>query len=340
MNLKNFYILGQITSFMKKLALLLLLLILGCQPVKEASLDTQSQVTEEFVAVAEKAIPAVVSIEAGAATGSGFIIDKEGRIITNYHVIDKAPTLRVYLPDKRIFSAQVIGFDAETDVALIKIKGDNLPVATLGDSDNLKIGQKVAAIGSPFGLESTITTGIVSAKHRSRGHTIYRDFIQTDANVNPGNSGGPLVDLDGNVIGINTFILAKSEGLGFSIPINLAKRIVDELLTKGKITRGFLGVQATNLIQVDDKGNGQTLKGALIKDVLKTGPAGKAGIKPGDVIKKLGDVDIENANILQNEIAWIPVNSTIKITVDRPTKEKVFEEKVFEVTIEERPDKS
>lgn len=323
---------------MKKLTLLLLLLILGCQPLKEVQLDVQ--VTEEFVAVAEKAIPAVVSIEAGTATGSGFIIDKEGNIMTNYHVVDKAPSIRVYLADKRIFSAEVIGFDEETDVALIKINGKDLPVATLGDSDNLKIGQKVAAIGSPFGLESTITTGIVSAKHRSRGKTIYRDFIQTDANVNPGNSGGPLVDLDGNVIGINTFILAKSEGLGFSIPINLAKKIIEELLTKGEIIRGFLGVQATNVIQVDDEGNGQILKGALIKDVLNNGPADKAGIKSGDVIKKLGDLEIENANTLQNEIAWVPVNSTITITVDRPTKDKVFVEKIFEVTLGERPDRS
>lgn len=322
---------------MKKVTLLLLLLILGCQ-AKEVQLD--AQVTEEFVAVAEKAIPAVVSIEAGTATGSGFIIDKDGHIMTNYHVVDKAPSIRVYLPDKRIFSAEVIGFDEETDVALIKINGDNLPIATMGDSDNLKIGQKVAAIGSPFGLESTITTGIVSAKHRSRGKTIYRDFIQTDANVNPGNSGGPLVDLDGNVIGINTFILAKSEGLGFSIPINLAKKIIEELLTKGEIIRGFLGVQATNVIQVDDEGNGQILKGALIKDVLNNGPADKAGIKSGDVIKKLGDLEIENANVLQNEIAWVPVNSTITITVDRPTKDKVFVEKIFEVTLGERPDRS
>ncbi len=321
---------------MKKISLLLLLLILGCQPVKEASLD--AQVTEEFVAVAEKAIPAVVSIEAGSATGSGFVIDKDGHIMTNYHVVDKAPSIRVYLADKRIFSAEVIGFDEETDVALIKINGDDLPVAILGDSDNLKIGQKVAAIGSPFGLESTITTGIVSAKHRSRGKTIYRDFIQTDANVNPGNSGGPLVDLDGNIVGINTFILAKSEGLGFSIPINLAKKIVENLLTKGEIVRGFLGVQATNVIQVDEEGNGQILKGALIKDVLKGGPADEAGIKSGDVIKKLGDLEIENANALQNEIAWVPVNSTIKVTIDRPTQDKVFVEKIFEVTISQRPD--
>ena len=318
---------------MKKIAILLLLLILGCQPIEKPSVG----VTEEFVAVAEKAIPAVVSIEAGSATGSGFIINKEGYIVTNYHVIDKAPSIRIYLPDKRIFSAIVIGFDLETDVALLKIDGKDLPIANLGDSDNLKIGQKVAAIGSPFGLESTITTGIISATHRSKGKTVYRDFIQTDANINPGNSGGPLVDLDGNVIGINTFILAKAEGLGFSIPINLVKKIVDELLTKGDVIRGFLGLQATNLIQVDDEGNGQVLKGALIKDVLKDGPAEKAGIKSGDVIKKLGDVEIENANMLQNEAAWLQVNSTVLITVDRPTKDKVFVEKTFNVLIAKRP---
>lgn len=319
---------------MKKIALLLLLLIFGCQPVQNQS---SNGVTEEFVAVAEKAIPAVVSIEAGTATGSGFIMDKEGHIITNYHVIDKAPSIRVYLPDKRIFSAIIVGFDVETDVALIKIDGKDLPVATLGDSDNLKIGQKVAAIGSPFGLESTITTGIVSATHRTRGKTVYRDFIQTDANINPGNSGGPLVDLDGNVIGINTFILAQSEGLGFAIPINLVKKIVEELRTTGDVVRGFLGVQATNLIQVDDDGNGQVLKGALIKEVQNNGPADNAGIKSGDVIKKIGEIEIENANMLQNEVAWLEVNSTIPIVVDRPTKDKVFVEKTFNVIIGKRP---
>ena len=319
---------------MKKLALLLLLLMLGCQPVANQSFNG---VTEEFVAVAEKAIPAVVSIEAGTSTGSGFVMDKEGYIVTNYHVVDKAPSIRIYLPDQRIFSAIVIGFDAETDIALLKIDGKDLPVATLGNSDNLKAGQKVAAIGSPFGLDSTITTGIISATHRSRGKTVYRDFIQTDANINPGNSGGPLVDLDGNVIGINTFILAQSEGLGFATPINLIKKIVEELRTEGDVVRGFLGVQATNLIQVNDDGNGQVLKGALIKDVIKDGPADDAGIKSGDVIKRVGDIEIENANMLQNEVAWLEVNSTIPIVIDRPTRDKVFVEKTFDVVIGKRP---
>ena len=318
---------------MKKLSVLLLLLILGCQPVANQSFNG---VTEEFVAVAEKAIPVVVSIEAGTSTGSGFILDEEGYIVTNYHVVDKAPSIRIYLPDQRIFSAIVIGFDTETDIALLKIDGKDLPFATLGDSDNLKIGQKVAAIGSPFGLDSTITTGIISATHRSRGRTVYRDFIQTDANINPGNSGGPLVDLDGNIIGINTFILAQSEGLGFAIPINLIKKIVEELRTKGDVVRGFLGVQATNLIQVNDDGNGQVLKGALIKEVLNDGPAEKAGIKSGDVIKKIGEMEIENANMLQNEVAWLTVNSTIQIIVDRPTRDKVFVEKTFDVVVGKR----
>lgn len=314
--------------------LLLLLLIIGCQPVPTTNTNG---VTEEFVNVAERAIPAVVSIVADEATASGFVIDENGHIITNYHVIDNTKSIRVYLPDKRIFAADVIGFDEETDVALIKIEGKDLPVANLGDSDKLKIGQKVAAIGTPFGLESTITTGIISALHRTRGKTTYRDYIQTDANVNPGNSGGPLVDLEGNVIGVNTFILARSEGLGFSIPINLAKRIVEELLEHGDVTRGFLGIQSSNVVQVDDKGNGKILEGALVKDVLKDGPAEVAGIKSGDVIKKLDDIEIENANALQNEIAWIPVNTTIEVTVDRPTKDKVFVEKVFNVTIGKRP---
>lgn len=319
---------------MKKLAVLLLLFILGCQPVANQSLNG---VTEEFVAVAEKAIPVVVSIEAGTSTGSGFIMDKEGYIVTNYHVVDKAPSIRIYLPDQRIFSAIVIGFDTETDIALLKIDGKDLPFATLGDSENLKIGQKVAAIGSPFGLDSTITTGIISATHRSRGRTVYRDFIQTDANINPGNSGGPLVDLDGNIIGINTFILAQSEGLGFAIPINLIKKIVEELRTTGDVVRGFLGVQATNLIQVNDDGNGQVLKGALVKEVLNNGPADKAGIKSGDVIKKIGDFEIENANMLQNEVAWLEVNSTIQVIVDRPTRDKVFVEKTLDVVVGKRP---
>jgi len=318
---------------MKRLSLLLLLLIVGCQPTIIQNSET---VTEEFIAVAAKVIPAVVSIDAEETTGSGFIINNKGYIITNYHVIKDKKDIRIYLPDKRIFSAKIIGFDPETDIALVKIKGDNLPTVEFGDSDKLKVGQKVAAIGNPFGLESTITTGIVSAKHRTRGKTIYRDFIQTDANVNPGNSGGPLVNLDGEVVGINTFILARSEGLGFSIPSNLAKIIIKSLIEHGDVTRAYLGVQATNLIQVDDDGNGEILNGALIKNVVENSAAEKAGLLPGDVIKKIDDLEIESANQLQNEVAWIPVNSTVTLTIDRPTKTEGFKEITLNVTVTKR----
>jgi len=321
---------------MKKLALLLLLLVIGCQPVPQTIVQEVSGVTEEFVDVANKVIPAVVSIEAEEATGSGFIIDEEGHIITNYHVIKDRTKIRIYLNDKRIFAAKLIGSDPETDVALLKINGDNLPIAILGDSEALKVGQKVAAVGSPFGLESTITTGIVSAKHRTRGNTIYRDFIQTDANVNPGNSGGPLVNLNGEVIGMNTFILAQTEGLGFSIPSNLIKKIVDSLLESGDVTRAYLGIQATNVIQVDEDGNGGILEGALVKDTVKNGPADKAGVLPGDIIKKLGDLKVESANHLQNEVAWVLVNSTITLTIDRPTETEGFQEITLNVTMGKR----
>ncbi|MDP4012527.1 MAG: trypsin-like peptidase domain-containing protein [Candidatus Nanoarchaeia archaeon] len=319
---------------MRKLTLLLLVLFLiGCQ-----TQIVQNGVTEEFIEVANKVIPAVVSIDAGEATGSGFIINNEGHIITNYHVIRNRDDIRIYLADKRIFSAKVIGFDEETDVALIKIEGKDLPIIAFGDSNLLMVGQKVAAVGSPFGLESTITTGIISAKHRTRGRTIYRDFIQTDANVNPGNSGGPLVNLNGEVIGMNTFILAQSEGLGFSIPSNLIKKIVESLLENGNITRGYLGVQATNLIQVNEEGNGKILSGALIKSVQKNAPADTAGILPGDVIKKVGNLEIENANQLQNEVAWLEIGSTIQLTIDRPTEKEGFQEILLNLTIGTRPD--
>ena len=317
---------------MKKLTLLLLLLIVGCQVPQ----PTVEGVTEEFIAVADKVIPAVVSIEAGEATGSGFIIDETGYIITNYHVIRNRTDIRTYLPDKRIFAAELVGKDQETDVALLKVRGKDLPTVEFGNSDELKVGQKVAAIGNPFGLESSITTGIVSAKNRARGKTVYRDFIQTDANVNPGNSGGPLVNLNGEVVGMNTFILAQSEGLGFSIPSKLVERIIEDLIKYGDVTRAYLGIQAGNVIQVDDFGNGKFLKGALVKKLVKNGPAEKAGLLPGDVITKLGDLEIESANELQNEVAWVEVGSTVTLTIDRPTETEGFKQITLDVMMSKR----
>ena len=213
--------------------------------------------------------------------GSGFIIDKDGYIVTNNHVVENADKIKVILKDEKEFEAEIVGRDPNTDIALIRIKsGYNLPVLKIGDSDALKVGQWVLAIGSPFGLEHTVTAGIVSAKGRVIGSGPYDDFIQTDASINPGNSGGPLINMTGEVIGVNTIIIAGGQGIGFAIPINQVKGIVEQLKKHGDVTRGWLGVTIQDLpadlaeyIGIKDG------KGVLVSDVISGDPADKAGIR-------------------------------------------------------------
>ncbi|MGA1796835.1 MAG: DegQ family serine endoprotease [bacterium] len=218
--------------------------------------------------------------------GSGFVIDKEGYILTNNHVVRDAEDILVTLDNGNEYQAKVIGKDDDMDVALLKIEAKGtLPVVELGDSDVLQIGEWVVAIGNPFGLEHTVTAGIVSAKWRTIGQGPYNSFIQTDASINPGNSGGPLFNIKGEVVGINTAIVAEGQGIGFAIPINMVKDVLEDLKTEGKIKRGWLGL----MIQRVTPGLAESFglkenKGALVAEVVEKGPADKAGVKRGDVI--------------------------------------------------------
>jgi serine protease Do len=221
--------------------------------------------------------------------GSGFIISSDGYIFTNNHVIEKADKIKVKLATGKEYDAEVKGKDPTTDIALIKIKPDSsLPFVTFGDSDTLRIGEWVFAIGNPFGLEHTVTAGIVSAKGRVIGSGPYDNFIQTDASINPGNSGGPLFNLDGAVIGINSAIVAQAHGIGFAIPINTAKGILTDLKSKGSVTRGWLGISIQDITEgIAENLKIKDIKGAIVGYVFEGDPADKAGIKTGDIITEI-----------------------------------------------------
>src|SRR5262249_27623797 len=222
--------------------------------------------------------------------GSGFVIDSSGYILTNNHVVENADEIVVKLANGKEFKAKVAGRDAKTDIALIEIKGDakDLPAVKLGDSNSLRVGEWVVAIGNPFGLENTVTVGIVSAVGRHINQGPYDNFIQTDAAINPGNPGGPLLNTKGEVVGLNTAIFSRSGGnigIGFAIPIDLAKEIVPQLKEKGRVTRGWLGVMIQKVTPDIAESLGlEESKGALVADVVKDGPAEQAGLKQGDVI--------------------------------------------------------
>lgn len=254
--------------------------------------------------------------------GSGCIIDREGYIITNNHVIEKAQTIKVKLIDGKEYDATVVGRDPKTDLALIKIDAKNaLPSAAFGDSDNLEIGDWVVAIGNPFGLETTVTAGIVSAKGRVIGAGPYDDFIQTDASINPGNSGGPLFNLKGEVVGINTAIVSGGQGIGFAIPINMAKELLPQLKSKGKVTRGWLGVVIQKITPEIAKTFGlKETEGALVSDVTEDGPAEKAGIKRGDVIVSFNGKAIKEVDTLPKLVGATEIGKKAKVGIIRDRK--------------------
>ncbi len=260
------------------------------------------------------------------SVGSGFIIDKSGYVVTNNHVIENADKIVVKLDDDNEFDAEVVGRDPNTDIALLKIKADrDLPFIKLGDSNKLKIGQWVLAIGSPFGLERTVTAGIVSAKGRVIGSGPYDDFIQTDASINPGNSGGPLLNMDGEVVGINTAIIASATGIGFAIPISLAEGIIAQLKSEGEVTRGWLGVAIQDLtVEMAEYYGLKDRKGVLVADVFKGDPADKAGIQAKDIILEVNDRKIETSRQLTSMIAGLKVGETAKVEVFRDRRIKTF----------------
>ncbi len=329
------------------------------------STEILKEVSEAFSKIAKKAIPAVVFIKTEKKVrierspfdffeedpffkhffgpffhfprfpreykerglGSGFIISENGYILTNNHVIQGADKIIVRLHDKREFEAKVVGTDPNTDVALLKIDAQDLPTLPLGDSDKLKVGELVMAIGNPFGLSYTITVGVVSAKGRSGiGITDYEDFIQTDAAINPGNSGGPLINIKGEVVGINTAIYTKSGGymgIGFAIPINMVKAIEKQLIEKGEVVRGYLGVMIQELTPALREEFGlKENEGVLIADVMEGSPAQKGGIKRGDVVIEFNGKEVKDVSQFRNMVALTPPGTRVKIVVIRNGKRK------------------
>jgi serine protease Do len=259
------------------------------------------------------------------AAGSGFILNTNGFIVTNNHVVENATDIQVKLGDGRELPAKIVGRDPKTDLALLKVEATGLPVIPLGDSTALQVGEPVMAIGNPFGLEQTVTTGIVSATGRVIGSGPYDNFIQTDASINPGNSGGPLINARGEVIGINTAIFSRgggSVGIGFAVPSSLAKTVITQLADHGKVERGWLGVS----IQPLSRDLAKTFKrddtnGALVGQVMEGSPADKAGVKTGDVIVEFDGKKVEKATDLPGLVADVPVGRDVPITVVREGKQ-------------------
>lgn len=259
-----------------------------------------------------------------SGTGSGFIIESNGYIITNAHVVFQAGSVIVKLADKREFKAEVIGVDRRTDVALLKIKAKNLPKVTLGNSNNIKVGQWVAAIGSPFGLENTMTVGVISAINRALPQENFVPFIQTDVAINPGNSGGPLFNTEGHVIGINSQIYSKtggSMGLSFAIPIDVAIDVADQLKTNGKVIRGWLGIVIQEITKELSESFGmKDTKGALVAGVEKKSPAARGGLLPGDVILKFNNNIINKSSDLPRFVGITKPNTTVPVKILRKNK--------------------
>jgi serine protease Do len=259
--------------------------------------------------------------------GSGFIIDKEGYIVTNNHVVENADQIKVKLADEKEFDAELVGRDPKTDLALIKISTTtDLSPIKMGNSDMANVGNWVVAIGSPFGLEQTVTAGIVSAKGRIIGFGPYEDFIQTDASINPGNSGGPLINMQGEVVGINTAIVASAQGIGFAIPINMAKDIVAQLKSTGEVTRGWLGVGIQDLsTELKQYYGVESSGGVLITQVFEGDPAAKGGIKPNDIVVEISGQTVTSARELSSIIANTEIGKKTTIKLLRNGKRKTVQ---------------
>jgi serine protease Do len=258
------------------------------------------------------------------ALGSGLIIDTDGLILTNNHVVEKADEIKIKTDAEKEYDAKVVGRDPKTDLALIRVTQDeNFPKPVrLGNSDVIRVGDWVMAVGNPFGLGHTVTAGIISAKGRVIGAGPYDDFLQTDAAINPGNSGGPLFDMNGEVVGINTAIVAQGQGIGFAIPINLAKEILTQLKT-GKVTRGWMGIMIQDITpELAKSFDIQETKGVIVADLVADGPAEKAGLKRGDVITRLNGKDVDNAHGLSRMVASTPPDTAITLQIIREGKPK------------------
>ena len=281
----------------------------------------------------------------GNGTGTGFIIDHEGYILTNNHVVKGADTIKVTLQNEKEYEARLVGSDPKTDIALIKIVKKNgehisFPFISMGNSEKVEVGEWVVAIGNPFGLSHTVTTGVISAKGRNIGSGPYDEFIQTDAAINPGNSGGPLLNMDGDVIGINTAIFSGSGGnvgIGFALPINMAKAILGDLKEKGKVTRGWLGVMIQRITpELQESFKLKNASGALVSDLVPNGPADLGGMKRGDVITRFDGVEIASMETLPKQVASIKPGKSVKVEVIREGKSRILDIKI-EPMKEEKP---
>ena len=269
--------------------------------------------------------------------GSGFVMNRNGYILTNNHVVEDADQIKVKLANGKEYDWRIVGRDPKTDIALIKIEAfSDLQPLNLGNSDDLKVGSWVVAVGSPFGLEQTVTAGIISAKGRVIGSGPYDNFIQTDASINPGNSGGPLINMKGEVVGINTAIIASGQGIGFAIPINMAKEIAPQLQEKGHVTRGWLGVSIQEVTpELAKSFDLKEKKGALVAQVISGSPAEKAGIEQGDIILEFDGKEVTDSKDLPRMVASTPVGKAVTIKLirngkplDRQMKIGEMEEKV------------
>jgi Do/DeqQ family serine protease len=277
--------------------------------------------------------------EDARSAGSGVIVDARGYVLTNNHVIENAGEIEVRLSDARTFKATPVGRDPKSDLAVLRVENPPgpLPVADLGDSDRLRIGQWAIAIGNPFGLDRTVTVGIISATGRTRvGLATYEAFIQTDASINPGNSGGPLLDLDGKVIGINTAIVAAGQGIGFAIPINMVREIMSQLIAKGRVTRGWLGVAIQDLTDDLAAGFGVAPRsGVLVSDVLKDSPAEAAGLRPGDIIVEFGGTPIVEVTDLQKRVAAVEPGRPTPLAVIRERGRTMLSVRIGEMPVDD-----
>jgi serine protease DegQ len=321
----------------------------GMVSVIEAPASSPSVITPgSLSSAAKKASPAVVSINTSKAArrsprsddpwfrfffgdqgdqpqiglGSGVIVSTDGYILTNNHVVEGADEIDVTLNDSRHARGKVIGTDPDTDLAVLKIELDKLPVIVLGNSDNLQVGDQVLAIGNPFGVGQTVTSGIVSALGRNQlGINTFENFIQTDAAINPGNSGGALIDVNGNLEGINTAIYSRSGGsmgIGFAIPVSTAKQVLEDIVKEGKVTRGWIGVEPNDLSpELAETFGVKARKGAIITGVLQNGPAARAGIRPGDVITGVGEKQIGNVQELLTAVAGLKPGNAARFALQR-----------------------
>src|SRR5881296_2598443 len=274
--------------------------------------------------------------EEARASGSGVLVDPRGYVLTNNHVIENAQDITVRLSDGRKFTAKLVGRDPKTDLAVLKVEAPApLPAAELGDSDHLRVGQWAIAIGNPFGLDRTVTVGIISATARNRvGVATYENFIQTDASINPGNSGGPLLNLDGKVIGINTAIVAAGQGIGFSIPINQAREVMRQLIASGRVVRGWLGIAIQDVTD-ELAGTFGVKEGVLVAEVMKGGPAEAAGVRQGDVIVELNGAPIKEVPELQRRVAAVAPGQPVRLKVIRERKPVALSVTVTEMPAEE-----